>query len=94
MNLRELFKGIFSLVIRLIGLAFLYQAAEGMPFILATLYSMPFRLAYRDLTLITRVLMVVWEVALAYWMMRGAPQLMRLAYPEGENPPPSPTTRA
>jgi hypothetical protein len=85
MNVRELFKGIFCLVIRLIGVAFLYQALEAVPIIFATVYAVPWSLGHKDL--ITRLLMMAWQLAVAYWLVRGAPQLVRLAYPEADSQP-------
>ena len=83
MNAKDVFKGIFCLVIRLIGLMFLYQALQTLPIAIVPLYTVPFRLACQDF--ITRLLMMAWELAVAYWMMRGAPPLLRLAYPDSES---------
>jgi len=28
------------------------------------------------------IVMIAWQLLLAWWLLRGAPQIMRLAYPE------------
>jgi hypothetical protein len=34
--------------------------------------------------------MMAWQLAVAYWLVRGAPQLVRLAYPDAGNQPGTP----
>jgi hypothetical protein len=72
-------KEIFNLAVRLLGLVFLYQALTSPFAILVALAS------NSVLGVILGILGIVWPLVLAYWLIRGAPLLMRIAYPE---PPP------
>jgi len=71
-------KEIFCLVIRLLGLIFLYQALAAVPGAISLLWSGASRMMLRNVFL--GWLMVLWPLAVAFWMVRGAPALVRLAY--------------
>jgi len=66
-------KDIFILVIRVLGLVFLYHGLSALVPLLFSAAILPFAVS---------ALMVVWQLLLAYWLLRGAPLLMRIAYPE------------
>jgi len=78
MKAREIAKEILGLVIRLLGVLFFYRAAEGVPLIWRVL-SMGFR--HNWSMLFDSIFMVAWQAALAWWLVRGAPPLMKWAYP-------------
>ena len=69
-------KDIFNLAIRVLGLVFLYHGLSGLPTLIPMLFSgavIPFAVGG---------LMVAWQLLLGYWFLRGAPPIMRIAYPE------------
>jgi hypothetical protein len=78
-------KDIFGLVIRLTGLWFLYQSLSGVPTAIAGIF--PVFPHYYVRNIVPSLLLVGWPLLLAYWFLRGAPPLMRLAYPEQPEPP-------
>ncbi len=69
-------KDIFSLAVRILGLVFLYHGLSALPTVI------PLLLASNFTNWIAGVLMVAWPLAVAYWLLRGAPLLVRIAYPE------------
>jgi hypothetical protein len=71
-------KDIFCLIIRVFGLFFLYQGLAAVPVVVSSIWTGSMHLAFRNLVL--SLLMVIWPIALAAWMLRGAPWLVRLAY--------------
>lgn len=87
-------KEIFAVAVRIIGLAFLYQALAAVPTALTTFCPIfpppPLRyLNYRSL--LPSFFFIAWNLAVAWWMIRGAPRLMRLAFPDNDATlPPSP----
>jgi len=70
-------KDIFCLVIRLLGLIFLYQGLSSVPVLISTIWAGA-ALVPRNLFL--SLVMVTWPMVVAFWMVRGAPWLVRLAY--------------
>lgn len=69
-------KDLFNLAIRILGLVFLYQGLSSLPtVIIATLSN-------GSGNFLMFMLMVVWQMLLAYWLLRGAPFIMNIAYPE------------
>ena len=72
-------KDIFCLVIRLVGLIFLYQGLSSVPALISTIWPGA-ALVPRNIFL--TLVMVCWPIAVAFWMVRGAPWLVRLAYSE------------
>ena len=83
-------KQIFELAIRLLGLVFLYHGLMGLPEHLGVLLQMLVQLSAAGFVL--GVVGVLWPFAVAYWLVRGAPFLMRSAYPSpsAEPEPPAP----
>ena len=71
---------IFNLFVRLIGLTFLYQGLSAVPNAIASICPVFPHFYFRNL--FPSVLLVGWPILIGYWLLRGAPWLMRLAYPE------------
>jgi len=87
-------KDIFSVVIRIVGLGFLYQGLAFVPVAITRfcpIFPIPFR--YLDFrSLLPSLFQIGWPLTVAWWMLRGAPWLMRLAYPQSENKTPAETS--
>ncbi len=75
-------KQIFELIVRLVGLIFLYEAAEKVPLALTAIF--PGFKTISGIGFVSALFMVGWPIAVAYWMFRGAPPVSRLAYPDEE----------
>ena len=73
-------KNIFELIVRLVGLIFLYESAEKVP--LAISYIFPGFRFFSGPGILSALFMVGWPLAVAYWLLRGAPPISRLAYPD------------
>jgi hypothetical protein len=71
---------IFNLIVRLIGLTFLYQGLSAVPNAIASICPVFPHFYFRNL--LPSLLLVGWPILVGYWLLRGAPWLMRLAYPE------------
>ena len=67
-------KEIFKLAVRLLGLVFLYRGLADFPGIIA---------AGRSLDLIA-IIIVIWPLFVAFWLLRGAQWLVDLAYSDDE----------
>lgn len=65
-------KDIFSLAIRLLGLFFIYLAARSAPVLWNT----------SGQAFVSAVLVVALFVAVAWWLLGGAPLLVQRAYPD------------
>jgi hypothetical protein len=78
-------RDIFDLAVRLIGLLFLYKGVEAVPMAVANFCPVFPHFNFR--TLLPSLFFVGWPLAVAWWMVRGAPLLMRLAYPEPNRNP-------
>ena len=83
-------KELFGLAVRIIGLVFLYQGLASVPTAAASICPVFPHFYFRNL--LPSLWLVGWPLAVAYWMVRGAPWLMRLAFPEGvkDEPVPAP----
>lgn len=69
-------KEIFSLAVRVLGLVFLYQGLTAVP------TQIPLLNAARSLGQLTFFLfLTAWPLLIAWWLLRGAPLLLRVAYP-------------
>jgi hypothetical protein len=79
-------KEIFNAVVRIIGLAFAYHGLAEIPAAILRFcpaFPMPFKyMNFRSI--IPSLFAVGIPLVIAYWMIRGAPWLMRLAYGEEE----------
>jgi len=78
-------KEIFTLSARLLGLVFLYHGLQVAPLAVAQLYGAI--LAFSIGSGLTNLVIVGWPLLLAYWLLRGAPFLVRIAYPDGGGRP-------
>jgi len=77
-------RDIFGLAVRIAGLIFLYQGLASVPNAIASVcpsVAVP-RFYFRNL--FPSLVMVGWPLLIGYWLVRGAPWLMRLAY--GDSP--------
>ena len=70
---------IFDLAVRLIGLAFFYQGVSSVPMAVANFCPAFPHFNFR--TLIPSLFIVGWPLLIGWWLIRGAPWLMRLAFP-------------
>ena len=73
-------KDIFGLIVRLVGLIFVYEGAEKVPLALSAIFP-GFR-SFSGLGFVSALFMVGWPLAVAYWLLRGAQPISRLAYPD------------
>src|SRR3974390_930770 len=80
-------KDVFSVAVRIIGLAFMYQGLVAVPVVLDRFCPIfpPPPLRYLNFrSVIPGLFSIAWPLAIAWWMVRGAPWLMRLAYGDEE----------
>jgi hypothetical protein len=89
-------KEIFNLAIRLLGLLFLYHGLQSLPAAVATiLAAFPRQVGAGVRTMMNYGAFIQgffttgWPLLMAFWLIRGAPYIMELAYPEEpeEKPP-------
>jgi hypothetical protein len=73
-------KDIFGLIVRLVGLIFLYEAAEKVPLALTAIF--PGFKSISGIGFLSALFMVGWPLIVAYWFFRGAPPVSRIAYPD------------
>lgn len=85
MNAKEVCKEVFQLVVRLIGLWFLYQSIQLIPEFTRLLIRL-FSSAPMAKALWYSLVNLAWISALAYWFLIGAPQLMRIAFRDRSSP--------
>ena len=71
-------KDIFSIALRLLGLVFLYFGLMTVP----PMASLFFRAIREPGDFMSSLFTVVWLLLVARWLLRGAPLLVHLAYPE------------
>jgi hypothetical protein len=74
-------KDIFSLAVRILGLVFLYHGLTAVPPVIPAILAISIGNAF------TGLLMVGWPLAVAYWLLSGAPLIMRIAYPDADGNP-------
>lgn len=73
-------KDIFGLIVRLLGLIFIYESAEKVPTAISYIFS-----GFKSISgvgLLSAVIMVGWPLLVAYWLLLGAPPVSRIAYPD------------
>ncbi len=75
-------RDIFGVAVRIVGLVFLYQGLSAVPTALASLCPSMAVPKFYLRNLVPTLFMVGWPLLLGYWLVRGAPWLMRLAYGE------------
>lgn len=73
-------KDIFGVAVRFIGLLFLYQSLSAVPTAITSICPVFPHFYWKNL--LPSAIMVGWPMLIAYWLVRGAPLLMRLAYRE------------
>lgn len=73
-------RDILQLAIRLLGLVFLYQGLQTLPVAVGEICTAVARMEVG--MMLVGLLMIGWPLAVAYWLLRGAPLIMRIAYPE------------
>jgi hypothetical protein len=73
-------KDIFSLAVRILGLIFLYHGLLALPSVVPLIFAGP-----PVGTFIGGILMVVWPLLVARWLLSGAPLVMRLAFPDKDS---------
>ena len=76
-------KDLFQLAVRILGLVFLYRGLSSLPMILT-----PISIALAGGQFVSfwiTIFDAVWPLAVALWLLRGAPFIMRLAYPDTDN---------
>ena len=69
-------RDIFKLAVRVLGLAFLYHGLSAVPTVI------PLILTSAIGNFVIGVLMIVWPLAVAWWLIGGAPLLTCRAYPQ------------
>lgn len=82
-------KDILQLAVRLLGLVFLYHGLQALPMAVGQIIgSFPHDLG-RDMRSVFSfsgffmgVIMAGWPLLVSYWLLRGAPLIMRIAYPD------------
>jgi hypothetical protein len=67
-------KSIFSLAVRILGLVFLYRGLEALPAVLSIFPAGSFW------NFVNNVVGLAWPFVVAYWLIQGAPLLVRIAY--------------
>jgi hypothetical protein len=72
-------RDIFQLAVRILGLVFLYHGLMALPTIIQIIFSGSFASV---VSIVFGILMIVWPLAVAWWLIGGAPPLMHRAYPE------------
>ena len=77
-------RDIFKLAVRILGLAFVYHGLTALP-VTASAGLTAIMGGQVDRFVLT-LLMAIWPLAVAYWLLRGAPLLMHVAYPETTAP--------
>jgi hypothetical protein len=77
---------IFKIALRILGLVFLYHGLLQLPMTVVQLIGAISGKAIPQ-ALFTSI-MLAWPLLVAWWLLRGAPLLVRLAYPEVKTTPP------
>jgi len=72
-------KSVFGLAVRVLGLVFLFRGLSALPELLSIFSTGSFRGS------LGIVIMIAWPFVLASWLVRGAPLLVRIAYPDSAN---------
>jgi hypothetical protein len=72
-------RDLFLLAIRILGLVFLYHGLMALPTTLFGAFASLF--GRSPLGFFGMGFMALWPLALAFWLIRGAPFVLRLAYP-------------
>lgn len=76
-------KDVFSVAIRIVGLLFLYQGLSAIP--AALMNFCPIFPHFNFRSLIPSLFLIGWPLVVAWYLIKGAPRLMKLAYGEEGN---------
>jgi hypothetical protein len=68
-------KSVFSLAVRVLGLVFLFRGLSALPELLSIFSTGSVRSS------LGIIIMIAWPLLVALWLIRGAPLLIRIAYP-------------
>jgi hypothetical protein len=68
-------KEIFELAVRLLGLVFLYHGLAEFPGIIAAVTSFS----------IIGIIITIWPLFVAFWLIQGASWLVNIAYPDADD---------
>ena len=68
-------KEIFKLAVRLLGLFFLYHGLADLPGIITVVWPLN----------VLAIIIIIWPLFVAFWLLRGAPWLVNLAYSDDED---------
>lgn len=79
-------KDIFKLAVRILGLVFIYHGLTALPLTAPAAFTA--MMGGQVVSFILTLLILVWPLAVAYWLLRGAPLIMRIAYPDATESPP------
>jgi hypothetical protein len=71
-------RDLFGMATRILGLVFLYHGLSALPTVFPLFFSSG------GGNFIMGVLIVGWPLLVAQWLLRGAPFIQRLAYPEAQ----------
>ena len=72
-------KSQFGVAVRILGLIFLYRGLTALPEILSIFSTGSFRGSLEI------IITIVWPLVLASWLIRGAPMLVHIAYPDSSD---------
>jgi len=73
-------RDILNLAVRLLGLVFLYQGLQALP-----PAAIQFCSAISNMNsggILGCLVMAGWPLLVSYWLLRGAPLILRIAYPD------------
>jgi hypothetical protein len=77
-------RDIFGLVLRLVGLIFLYHGLNSVPLAISAVWPRFPHMVWPNV--FPAILTVGWPLLVSYWLIRGASPLMRWAYPVENSP--------
>ena len=69
----------FELAVRVLGLAFVYHGLVSLPDRVGVIFTMAANLSPPGFAI--SVFLAAWPLMVAYWLLAGAPFLVRIAYP-------------
>jgi hypothetical protein len=78
MKLKEIFKDIFHLLVRLLGLFFFYHGLSSLPTVMQLFLTKSLG------NYVIGFILILWPLAVGCWLIGGAPQVMDRAYPEAK----------
>ena len=73
-------RDILNLAVRLLGLVFLYQGLQALP--PATIQFCSAISNINSGAILGCFVMAGWPLLVSYWLLRGAPLILRIAYPD------------